>query len=221
MKLSKRAGALLLAVGAGVVTAQGAAAAAPMTPGQVAAIEDELATKEVPFTIPLGAATDPLPLLPAGGKISGGVPTSLLMPPVPEGKADHQLIPDRIVPSIPTGKVGPALQASVPLPTADRSTELGDLLVDAPAAPLNAGGPGLTLGQPVTWVEGSSGQLADGALGFGEIDPQLITAPVQAIPGAKASLGGDDKRISVTDSLKSLTATTTGTVTGVLDQTQA
>ncbi len=50
------------------------------------------------------------------------------------------------------------------------------------------------------------------------MDPQLITAPVQAVPGAKASLGGGDKRISVTESLEQLAATATATTTGVLEQ---
>ncbi|GAA2129564.1 hypothetical protein GCM10009760_00920 [Kitasatospora kazusensis] len=211
MKLSKRAGALLLAAGAGVLASQGAAAATPMTPGQVAAVENDLATKQVPFEIPLGSATDPLGLLPEGGKISGGVPTSLVMPPVPEAAAKHQLIPDRIVPALNAGQVGPALKASVPLPTADRSTDLGDLRLDAPAAPLHTAGPALGLGQPVSLSPG-----ADGDVAFGDIDPRLITAPVQAIPGAKASLGGSDKHLSVDDSLKNLAGTTTGTVTEVL-----
>lgn len=52
----------------------------------------------------------------------------------------------------------------------------------------------------------------------GELDPQLITAPVQAIPGAKASLGKGDEKIAVTDSLADLTSTTTGTMREVLDQ---
>ncbi|MDH6576787.1 hypothetical protein [Kitasatospora sp. MAP5-34] len=216
MKLSKRAGALLLVAGAGVLAGQGAAAATPMTPGQVAAVENDLATKQVPFEIPLGSATDPLGLLPEGGKISGGVPTSLVMPPVPDANARHQLIPDHVVPALNAGRVGPALQAAVPLPTADRSTNLGDLRLDAPGAPLHTAGPALGLGQPVAMIEGSSGHPADGDVAFGDIDPRLITGPVQAIPGAKASLGGNDKHLSVDDSLKNLAGSTTGTVSEVL-----
>ncbi|KQV18626.1 MULTISPECIES: hypothetical protein [unclassified Kitasatospora] len=223
MKLSKRAtGALLLAVGSGVLAGQSAAMAAPgsapVTAGQVASIEDEWGTEEVPFTIPLETVSEHLPLLPKGGQVSGGVPTSLLMPPVPDSKPGAQLIPDRVVPGVEVGKVGPRLQAALPLPTADHSTELGDLALDAPAAPLNAQGPGLTLGQPFSWVEGNSGSAADDVLTAGELDPQLITAPVQAIPGAKASLGKGDEKIAVTDSLTDLTSTTTGTMREVLDQ---
>lgn len=82
MKLSKRAtGALLLAVGAGVASTQGLAHAAPKTPAEVAAIENQLGHQEVPYTIPLGAATSQVPLLPEGGEIHGSVPTSPLMPP--------------------------------------------------------------------------------------------------------------------------------------------
>ncbi len=220
MKLSKRAGALLLAAGAGVIASQGAAAATPMTPGQVAAVENDLATKQVPFEIPLGAATDPLGLLPEGGKVSGGVPTSLVMPPVPDGATKHQLIPDRIVPALNAGRVGPALNASVPLPTADRSTDLGDLRLDAPAAPLHAAGPALGLGQPLALTEGATGRPVDDDVAFGDIDPRLITAPVQAIPGAKASLGGDDKHLSVTDSAKNLMDSTAGTVNEVLNHSE-
>ncbi|MCX5212242.1 hypothetical protein OG689_23655 [Kitasatospora sp. NBC_00240] len=218
MKFSKRAGAMLLAVGAGVLASQGAAAAAGITPDQVGALEGKLATEHVPFDVPLGAATDHLGLLPAGGHLHGGIPTSLLMPAVPEKGQGNQLVPERIIPALAGGKVGPELQAAVPLPTADRSTDLGDLLVDAPAAPLNLAGPALTLGRPVSYVEGTSGPLTENPLKFGEIDPQLVTAPVQAVPGAKASLGGSDKRISVAESVENLAATTTATATGVLEQ---
>lgn len=223
MKLSKRAaGALLLAVGSGVLAGQSAAVAAPgstpVTPGQVAAIEDQWGTEEVPFTIPLETVSEHLPLLPKGGQVSGGVPTSLLMPPVPDSEPSGQLIPEKVVPGLEVGKVGPRVQAALPLPTADHSTELGDLMVDAPAAPLNAKGPGLSLGQPFAWVQGNGDDVADDVLTAGELDPQLVTAPVQAIPGAKATLGGGDEKISVTDSLADLTATTTGTMGEVLAQ---
>ncbi|WP_371480929.1 hypothetical protein [Kitasatospora sp. NBC_00315] len=217
MKFSKRAGAMLLAVGAGVLASQGAAAAAGITPGQIGALEGQLATDQVPFDIPLGSATERLGLLPEGGHVHGGIPTSVLMPAVPEEGAGAQPVPDRIIPALGGGKVGPELQAALPLPAADRSTELGDLLLEAPAAPLNVAGPALTLGRPVSYVEGNSGHLTD-TLKFGELDPQLITAPVQAVPGAKASLGGGDKRISLTDSLEQLTTTTTATATGALEQ---
>ncbi|WP_344446136.1 hypothetical protein, partial [Kitasatospora nipponensis] len=74
MKLSKRAtGALLLAVGSGVLAGQSAAMAAPgnapVTPGQVATIEEEWGTEEVPFTIPLETVSEHLPLLPKGGQV--------------------------------------------------------------------------------------------------------------------------------------------------------
>ncbi|AUG77946.1 hypothetical protein CFP65_3139 [Kitasatospora sp. MMS16-BH015] len=217
MKLSKRAGALLLAAGAGVVAAPGVATATAMTPGQVAAVEHELSGREVPFEIPLGGATDKLGVLPEGGKISGGVPTSLVMPPVPEEHAKHQLIPDHVVPAVNAGRVGPSLQAAVPLPAADRSTELGNLLLDAPAAPLHTAGPALTMGQPLSLVDGPDGRPQDQDVAFGELEPQLIAAPVQAIPGAKATLGGPEKHLSVTGAAKDLTDTTTGTVTEVLN----
>ncbi|MGK4581457.1 hypothetical protein [Kitasatospora sp. HPMI-4] len=219
MKLSKRAGALLLAAGAGVLTAQGTAAAAePMTPGQVAALEDQLSTQEVPFEIPLGAATDRLPLLPEGGRISGGIPSSLVMPPVPRERPRTHVLPEEVVPSLTAGRVGPALDADLPLPVADRSTRLGELAADVPAIPIRAAGPALELGQPVSYVEGTSSELTSGQMEFGEIKPQLITKPVQMIPGAKASLGGENDRISVTDALRNLTATTGATVTEVVDQ---
>ncbi|MFB7665789.1 hypothetical protein ACFC1R_17860 [Kitasatospora sp. NPDC056138] len=221
MKLSKRAaGALLLAAGAGVLAAQGAAAAEPMTSGQVAALEDHLSTQEVPFEIPLGAATDRLPLLPEGGKISGGIPTSLVMPPVPAEQPRHHVLPEEVVPSLTAGRVGPALNADLPLPIADRSTRLGDLVADVPAIPIKTAGPALELGQPVSYVEGTSDELASGQMEFGEIKPQLITKPVQAIPGASASLGGQDDRISVTDAVRNLTETTGATVAAAADQSE-
>ncbi|MEV4556691.1 hypothetical protein AB0K51_06805 [Kitasatospora sp. NPDC049285] len=219
MKLSKRAtGALLLAVGAGVVAAQGAAQAAPKTPADVAAIENGLATQEVPFTIPLSAATAPLPLLPDGGEIHGGIPTSPLMPPTETGQSPSQPMPDHVLPAINGGKAGPSLGATLPLPEADHGAELGTLGLDAPAAPLNLAGPAVGLGRPVSFVQGESGQLTDAALTLDKVDPHLVTGPVQAVPGASASLGGEQDQISVTDSAKNLAATTTGTVGGIMDQ---
>ncbi|GAA4854011.1 hypothetical protein [Kitasatospora terrestris] len=222
MKLSKRAtGALLLAVGAGVASTQGLAhAAAPKTPAEVAAIENDLGHQEVPYTIPLGAATDPIPLLPDGGEIHGSFPTSPLMPPTETNADPKQPIPDHIVPALNGGKEGPALGATLPLPVADESTDLGTLGLDAPAAPLNLAGPAVGLGRPVTFVEGRSGELTDAALSLDKVDPHLVTGPVQAVPGAKAELGGNPDEISVTDSVQNLTATTTGTVGGILAQAE-
>ncbi len=74
MKFSKRAGAMLLAVGAGMLASQGSASAAPVGPEHVGALEDALATRQVPADIPL---------TPLGSQVSAGIPTSLLMPPVP------------------------------------------------------------------------------------------------------------------------------------------
>ncbi|WP_345289277.1 hypothetical protein [Kitasatospora albolonga] len=224
MKLSKRAaGALLLAVGSGVLTGQAAAVAAPahtepMTAGQVAAMEDQLATEEVPFNIPLETVSEHLPIFPGDGHISGGVPTSLVMPPKPDEAPGGQLIPERVVPGLEVGRIGPRLQAALPLPTADRSTDLGDVALDAPAAPLNAQGPDLTLGHPFEWAQGNAATPVDDVLSAGELDPQLITNPVQAIPGAKASLGKGEEKLSVSDSLSDLTGTTAGTVREVLAQ---
>ncbi|MFD5561608.1 hypothetical protein [Kitasatospora griseola] len=234
MKLSKRAtGALLLAVGAGVAAAQGVAQATPKTPSEVAALEDGLATKEVPFSIPLSTAMSPLPLLADGGEIHGGIPSSPLLPPTDTGQSPTQPIPDHILPAVNGTKLGPSLGATLPLPEADRGAKLGTLDLDAPAAPLNLAGPAVGLGQPVTFVRSESGELTDAALSLDKVDPHLVTAPVQAVPGAKASLGGEQDQISVTDSVKALAATTTSmtgemlnqagpaqTLTGALDQSQ-
>ncbi|MFJ5230786.1 hypothetical protein ACIQBJ_12945 [Kitasatospora sp. NPDC088391] len=219
MKLSKRAtGALLLAVGAGVAAAQGVSQAAPKTPAEVAAIEDGLATREVPFSIPLSAATAPLPLLPDGGEIHGGVPTSPLMPPTETNADPNQPIPDHVVPALNGGKAGPSLAAALPLPEVDRGAELGTLGLDAPAAPLNLGGPAVGLGHPVSFAEGEGGRVADAALSLDKVDPHLVTAPVQAVPGAKASLGGEQDQISLTDSARNLVGTTTATTGEMLNQ---
>ncbi len=52
-----------------------------------------------------------------------------------------------------------------------------------------------------------------------EIDPRLVTGAVQAVPGASATLGNEDERISVTDSVDNLATTTTATTTGVVQET--
>ncbi|MED7951603.1 hypothetical protein PUR61_43900 [Streptomyces sp. BE20] len=211
MRFSKRAGAMLLAVGAGVLASQGAAsAAAPVSPEQVGALEDQLATQQVPVDVPVA---------PLGSRISGGIPTSLLMPPVPAHTTGGALIPERIVPALGTGKVGPTAKAELPLPLVDQGADLGELLLDAPAAPLHADTPGLGLGRPLSVVQDGTGQLADGRVKVDEIDPRLVTGAVQAVPGAKATLGNEDERISVTDSVGNLATTTTATATGVVQET--
>ncbi|MGW6916760.1 hypothetical protein ACWGB8_23480 [Kitasatospora sp. NPDC054939] len=210
MKFSKRAGAMLLAVGAGMVASQGAASAAGLTPEQVGALEDRLATQQVPVEVPL---------TPLDSRISGGIPSSLVMPPVPAHTTGDALLPERLVPPLGTGKVGPTAKAELPLPIVDEAADLGELLVEAPAAPLRADTPGLGLGKPLALAQDGTGQLADGSLKVDEVDPRLITGAVQAVPGAKATLGNEDERISVTDSVENLTATTTATATGVLQQT--
>ncbi|MFJ9441742.1 hypothetical protein ACIRRH_07700 [Kitasatospora sp. NPDC101235] len=213
MKFSKRAGAMLLAVGAGVLASPGAAcAAAPVGPDQVGALEDALATQQVPADIPLA---------PLGSRLTAGIPTSLVMPPVPgpTTSTGGELIPERILPELGTGKAGPSAQAELPLPLVDRSADLGKVLLDAPAAPLHAKTPGLTLGKPLSLAQDGAGQLADGRLKVDEIDPRLVTGAVQMVPGAKASLGGEDSRLSVTDTAGALAGTTTAMTTGVVGQT--
>ncbi|MFE7565308.1 hypothetical protein [Kitasatospora sp. NPDC057500] len=210
MKFSKRAGAVLLAVGAGVLASPGSASAAPIGPDQVGALEEQLATQQVPVDIPLA---------PLDSRISGAIPTSLLMPPAPTHTTGDALIPDRIVPALGIGKVGPTAKAELPLPLLDHSADLGELLLDAPAAPLHADTPAVGLGKPLSLVEDGTGQLADGRLKLGELDPKLVTGAVQAVPGAKATLGTEDERISVTDSVGNLATTATATTTGVVQET--
>ncbi|MFJ7908146.1 hypothetical protein [Kitasatospora sp. NPDC096204] len=213
MKFSKRAGAMLLAVGAGVLASQGAAsAAAPAALDQVGALEDALATQQVPAEVPLA---------PLGSRLTAGIPTSLLMPPVPgpTTSTGGQLLPEQIVPQLSTGKVGPSANAELPLPLVDQSADLGKVLLDAPAAPLHAKTPGLTLGQPLALARDGAGQLADGRLKVDEIDPRLIAGAVQVVPGAKASLGGEDSRLSLTDAAGALAGTTTVMTGGVVEQT--
>ncbi|MFD5432783.1 hypothetical protein ACFWJ4_11515 [Kitasatospora sp. NPDC127067] len=213
MKFSQRAGAMLLAVGAGVLASQGAAGAAtPIGPDQVGALEDALATQQVPADIPLA---------PLGSRLTAGIPTSLLMPPAPDRTTSGggALLPEQILPQLTTGKVGPSAKADLPIPLVDQGADLGKVLLDAPAAPLHAKTPGLTLGKPLSLAQDGAGQLADGRLKVDEIDPRLVSGAVQVVPGAKASLGGEDSRLSLTDTAAALAGTTTGTATGVVQTT--
>lgn len=210
MKFSKRTGALLLvAVGASAVAGQGVAAAAgPLSPSQVASLENGLATKSVPFRVPLGTVSEQAPLLPLGGDIQGAVPASPVLPPVPAERDRHQLMPDRVVPALNFSKVGPSLDTALPLPAVADGVRPGDLSLDAPAAPLKAVGPAVGLGQPLAFAEGPDGQLKDGSLSTGELDPRFIPAAVSTVPGAKASLGGPDRNLSLTDAAANLLNTT-------------
>ncbi|MFI9360611.1 hypothetical protein ACIG5E_06055 [Kitasatospora sp. NPDC053057] len=212
MKFSKRAGAMLLAVGAGVLASQGAASAAPVGPDQVGALEDKLSTQQVPADVPL---------TPLGSHVTAGIPTSLVMPPVAGRTTDNGLVPDHLVPQLATGKVGPSAKAQLPLPLVDQGADLGEVLLEAPAAPLQAKTPGLDVGKPLALVQDGSGQLADGRLRVDEVDPRLVPAAVQTVPGATASLGGDQSRLSATDAVNDLADTTTAMATGVLQQTNA
>ncbi|MFI2607198.1 hypothetical protein [Kitasatospora sp. NPDC018619] len=212
MKFSKRAGAMLLAVGAGVLASPGAASvAAPVGLDQVGALEDALATQQVPADIPLA---------PLGSRLTAGIPTSLVMPAVPDRttSTDGALLPEQVLPQLATGKVGPSAKADLPLPLLDQGADLGRVLLEAPAAPLHAKTPGLTLGKPLSLAQDGAGQLADGRLKVDEIDPRLVSGAVQVIPGAKASLGGDESRISLTDAAGALADTATTTTTTVVGQ---
>ncbi|MFJ9775348.1 hypothetical protein ACIRVF_29540 [Kitasatospora sp. NPDC101157] len=212
MKFSKRAGAMLLAVGAGVLASQGAASAAKVTPDQVGALEDKLSTQQVPADVPL---------TPLGSHLTAGIPTSLVMPPAPGRTTDNGLVPDHLVPQLTTGKLGPSAKAQLPLPLVDQSADLGEVLLEAPAAPLQARTPGLDVGKPLALVQDGTGQLADGRLRVDEVDPRLVPAAVQTVPGATASLGGDQQRLSATEAVNDLADTTTATAAGVLQQTNA
>ncbi|MFJ8470498.1 hypothetical protein [Kitasatospora sp. NPDC094011] len=212
MKFSKRAGAMLLAVGAGVLASQGGACAAPVSPDQVGALEDKLATQQVPADVPL---------TPLGSRVTAGIPTSLVMPPVAGRTTDNGLLPDHLLPQLATGKVGPSAKAQLPLPLVDQGADLGEVLLEAPAAPLQARTPGLDVGKPLALVHDGTGQLADGRIRVDEVDPHLVPGAVQTVPGATASLGTDGSRLSVTDEANDLANTTTATATGVLQQTDA
>jgi hypothetical protein len=209
MKFSKRAGAMLLAVGAGMLASQGSASAAPVVPDQVGALEDKLAIQQVPVDVPLA---------PLGSHVTAGIPSSLVMPPAPGRTTSTELIPDRLIPELHTGEVGPSAKAELPVPLVDESADLGKMVLDAPAAPLRAGTPGLVLGKPLSLAQDGTGQLADGRLKVDEIDPRLVTGAVQAVPGAKATLGDEDRRISVTEKVNDLATTTTAITTGVAQQ---
>ncbi|MFD5464022.1 hypothetical protein ACFWIQ_14565 [Kitasatospora sp. NPDC127059] len=212
MKFSKRAGAMLLAVGAGVLASQGAASAASVSPDQVGALEDKLSTQQVPADVPL---------TPLGSHVTAGIPTSLVMPPASGRTTDNGLLPNHLVPQLATGKVGPSAKAQLPLPLVDQGADLGEVLLEAPAAPLQAKTPGLDVGKPLALVHDGTGQLADGRLRVDEVDPHLVPGAVQTVPGATASLGGDESRLSVTDEVNDLANTTTATATGVLQQSDA
>ncbi|MGW3040657.1 hypothetical protein ACWC9T_11570 [Kitasatospora sp. NPDC001159] len=210
MKFSKRAGAMLLAVGAGMLASQGSASAAAVGPDRVGSLEDKLAAQQVPADVPLA---------PLGSHLHSDIPTSLLMPPVPGRTTDNGLLPDRLVPQLATGKVGPSAKAELPLPLVDQGADLGEVLLEAPATPLQAKTPGLAVGEPLALVHDGTGQLADGRLKVDELDPRLVPGAVQTVPGATASLGGDESRLSVTDEVNDLANTTAATATGVLRQT--
>ncbi|MDH6138661.1 MULTISPECIES: hypothetical protein [Kitasatospora] len=216
MKLSKRSGAtLLLAVGASAIAGQaaaGAAPAAPVTPGQVAELENGLATKTIPLRVPLETVTRYAPMLPLGGDIQGALPASPVLPPAPasqdqaqQGKQD--VMPDQVVPALNFSKVGPSLDTALPLPALVDGVRPGALGLDAPQSPLHAIGPAVGVGHPLTYTKGADGQPQAGSLASGDLDPRLIPAAVSMVPGAKASLGGPDQHTSVVEAGKSLLAT--------------
>ncbi|GAA1221248.1 hypothetical protein GCM10009665_09290 [Kitasatospora nipponensis] len=216
MKLSKRTGVLLLAVGASAVAAQGTASAAParpMTPGQIAAIEDGLASRSVPLRIPLETVGQQAPMLPLGGDVSGSVPASPVLPPVPAERDRHQMVPDKVLAPLNFSKVGPSLDTALPVPALADGVRPGELGLDAPQAPLKAVGPAVGLGHPLGFAEGTDGQLKDGTLSTGDLDPRLIPGAVSAVPGAKASLGGPEQKSSLAQTAQRLLETTTAAAT--------
>ncbi|MFE0460568.1 hypothetical protein ACFW1A_15115 [Kitasatospora sp. NPDC058965] len=221
MKLSKRTGVLLLAaVGASAVAGQGAAQAAPaapMTPGQVAALEDGLASRTVPVHVPLETVTQHAPMLPLGGAVDGALPASPVLPPVPAEQGRHELMPDQVVSPLNFSKVGPSLQTALPLPALADGVRPGKLGLDSPEEPLKAVGPAVGVGHPLGFVEGADGKLQDGALSTGDLDPRLVPAAVSALPGANAQLGGADQQAPLTDQAQRLL----GTASATLDEATA
>ncbi|MFE9426680.1 hypothetical protein ACFYNO_27375 [Kitasatospora sp. NPDC006697] len=213
MKLSKRSGALLLAVGASAIAGQAAAQSAqaapatPMTPGQVAALENGLATRTVPLRVPLETVTQHAPMLPLGGDVNGALPASPVLPPVPAEQGKHEMMPDQLVPPLNFSRVGPSLETALPLPAVADGVRPGNLDLDSPQAPLKAIGPAVGIGHPLSFVEGADGQLKDGSLTTGDLDPRLVPGAVSAVPGAKASLGGPQQNTTVLQAAQNLLST--------------
>ncbi|GAA1970099.1 hypothetical protein [Kitasatospora viridis] len=214
MKLSKRSGALLLAAGASAIagqavaqTAAQAAPATPMTPGQVAALENGLATKTVPLRVPLETVTQHAPMLPLAGDVHGALPASPVLPPVPSEQGKHELMPDQVVPPLNFSRVGPSLETALPLPAVADGVRPGNLDLDSPQSPLKAIGPAVGVGHPLSFVEGADGQLKDGSLSTGDLDPRLVPGAISAVPGAKATLGGPQQNTTLLQAAQNLLAT--------------
>ncbi|MGF1427347.1 hypothetical protein [Kitasatospora sp. LaBMicrA B282] len=209
MKLTKRTGAALLAaVGASAVVGQGVASAAtPMTPSQVAAVEDALAKKSVPMAIPLETVSQAAPMLGLGGAVQGSVPASPVLPPVPAERGPHDVVADKVVQPLNFSTVGPRLDTGLALPGTD-GLQPGNLNLAAADDQLRAFGPAVGLGHPVQMVEGADGKLTDGSLASGDLDPRLIPAAVSAVPGAKAELGGPRQDASLVQQVQDLLTTT-------------
>ncbi|MFI9269425.1 hypothetical protein ACIGXM_01675 [Kitasatospora sp. NPDC052896] len=211
MKFTKRTGAVLLAVGASAVAGQGAALAATSpTPTQVKAVEDQLATKSVPFQLPVATVTEKALMMPLGGDLNGSLPASPVQPPVPAAQDHHQVMPDQVVRPLRFSQVGPGLDGALPLPAAADGVRPGGLALAAPRSPLNAVGPAVGVGRPLEFVDGADGRLKDGSLSAGDLDPRLIPGAVSVVPGAKATLGGPDRHLTLVDQSRSLLATVDG-----------
>ena len=136
------------------------------------------------------------------------LPASPVLPPVPAERDRHEMVPDKVVPPLNFSKVGPSLDTALPLPALADGLRPGRLGLDAPEAPLKAVGPAVGVGHPLGFVEGADGQLKDGELSTGNLDPRLIPGAISAVPGAKASLGGPDKNTSLVQATQNLLTTT-------------
>jgi hypothetical protein len=197
MKFSTRAGVLLFAFGATAASAQSLASAVEPTPAQVASREAALSRATVPVNAPVGdvlrQASAPLP----GPSLSGELPAAPLLPPPPAQYRPNSLLPEPLVQPLTVTRRTPGLGASVPLPGYGKCLEPGRLDLDAPSSPLRTAGPALGLGDPLKFHPRAPGDTHRGLLEFGKPNPQLITAPLSAVPGASAKLSPENHPLSL------------------------
>jgi len=188
---------LLFAFGAAAASMQSLASAVEPASAQMAAEEAALERATVPINAPVGdvlrQTSAPVP----GPSLSGTLPVSPLLPPPPAQYRPNSLLPEPVVQPLTVTRRTPGMGVSVPLPGHDRRLEPGRFDLDVPSSPLRTAGPALGLGDPLKFHPKAPGETHFGSLKFGELDPQLTTAPLSTLPGANAKLSPENHPISL------------------------
>jgi hypothetical protein len=196
MNKSLRGTAVALAACAAPVLAAVSATSAqaqPLSPQQQEALEQSVGRMDVPFAVPMGTLVQHVTGQHSDSGLQGSVPALPLQPPV-QGRDQHTLIPDPLLPALGSADRTPELGLTAPMPAADGAVHDGGARLAVPAAPLKAVSAALGVGHPVTYqgrslpYEAPTTDAQLPQLDLTRLQPEVTPPRVQSAPGGQLSL---------------------------------